>query len=188
MSASHAPPPGTSVARHGGEDRTQPGAASSFDWRALFEALDDGFCLVEIVLDAAGRPEDYRIVDANTSFARHTGLINAIGRNARELIPGLEQHWVDLYGGVALTGEPVRREQGSAALGRWFEVHAFPVTLQPRDPGALPFVAIVFRDITPRRTAELALLESERRFREVADHAPVMMWMTEADGRCTFLN
>jgi two-component system CheB/CheR fusion protein len=42
-------------------------------------------------------------------------------------------------------------------------------------------------DITQRKLAEIALRESEERFRHMADHAPVMIWITEADGRCTFL-
>ncbi len=44
------------------------------------------------------------------------------------------------------------------------------------------------RDITERKKAEAALRESEERFRHMADNAPVMIWMTEADGSCTYLN
>ena len=42
-------------------------------------------------------------------------------------------------------------------------------------------------DITERKVSEIALRESEHRFRHMADHAPVMIWVTEPDGRCTFL-
>lgn len=35
---------------------------------------------------------------------------------------------------------------------------------------------------------ETALMESEHRFRHMADHAPVMVWVTDADGPCTFLS
>ena len=38
------------------------------------------------------------------------------------------------------------------------------------------------------RASEAALRESEARFRNMADHAPVAMWVTDADGRCTYLN
>lgn len=39
-----------------------------------------------------------------------------------------------------------------------------------------------------RRAAGAALRESEARFRNMADHAPVMMWVTDAAGHCTYLN
>ncbi|HZF68124.1 MAG TPA: PAS domain S-box protein [Gemmatirosa sp.] len=46
----------------------------------------------------------------------------------------------------------------------------------------------VLVDVTARQAAEAARNESEQRFRAMADAAPVMMWVTEADGTCTFLN
>jgi PAS domain S-box-containing protein len=39
-----------------------------------------------------------------------------------------------------------------------------------------------------RRQAEEAVRESEGRFREMANHAPVMVWVTEPDRSCTFLS
>ncbi|MDQ3140295.1 MAG: PAS domain S-box protein, partial [Pseudomonadota bacterium] len=44
------------------------------------------------------------------------------------------------------------------------------------------------RDITAKRRVESELRESEKRFRNMADHAPVMMWVTDPDGYCTYLN
>ena len=43
-------------------------------------------------------------------------------------------------------------------------------------------------DLTQRKAAQTALQESEARFRNMADHAPVMMWVTDPDGYCTYLN
>ena len=43
-------------------------------------------------------------------------------------------------------------------------------------------------DVTERRRSEAALRESEERFRNMADHAPVAVWMTDAEGSCTYLN
>jgi PAS domain S-box-containing protein len=49
-------------------------------------------------------------------------------------------------------------------------------------------VLVTLMDISERKAAEHALLESEARFRNMADHAPVMMWVTDARGECTYLN
>jgi PAS domain S-box-containing protein len=49
------------------------------------------------------------------------------------------------------------------------------------------FVSI-HRDITERKMAEQAIRESEQRFRQLADEAPVMIWMSGVDKLCTFFN
>ena len=43
-------------------------------------------------------------------------------------------------------------------------------------------------DVTARKLGEERLLESESRFRTVADSAPVLIWMAGVDKRCTFFN
>jgi PAS domain S-box-containing protein len=118
-------------------------------YRTLFETIDAGFCVVEMIFDRENRPVDYRFVEANPAFDSQTGLAGAIGRTARELVPDLEPHWFDLYGQVALTGEPARFEKGSDAMGRWFDVHA----LRVGDPGRHR-IAILFNDISERRLGE----------------------------------
>lgn len=120
-------------------------------YRTLFEAVDAGFCVVEMRFEG-DRAVDYRFIEANPAFAGQTGLTDAVGHWASKLVPGLEQHWYDLYGGVAATGQPVRFEQGSEAMGRWFDVHAFRIGA-PEDRR----VAILFNDISHRKAAELQL-------------------------------
>lgn len=118
-------------------------------YRSLLDSIDQGFCLFEMLYDPTGAPIDYRFLQVNRTFERHTGLHDAVGKTARELVPSLESHWVKIYGQVAATGEPLRFEQDSAAMGRWFEVEAVRVGAAERHQ-----VALIFTDITARRQAD----------------------------------
>ena len=158
-----------------------PPAAIDGVYRELFSAIDEGFCLCEMILDSNGEPVDYRFIEVNPQFESMTGLVDAPGRTAYELVPDLEASWIATYGTVALGGTAMRFQNGSAAMGRWFDVFATPVAPYGR-------FALVFRDTTEHHLAEVALKESEERFRNMADHAPLMMWVSDADGRCTYLN
>jgi PAS domain S-box-containing protein len=127
-------------------------AESEARYRALFDAVDSGFCIVEMRFDAEGRAIDYRFVETNPAFAAQTGLHDAAGRWIGELVPGLERSWFDTCGEVALTGRPARFESGAVAMGRWFDVHALRVG-EPEQHR----IALLFNDITDRRRAETRL-------------------------------
>lgn len=151
--------------------------ASEAKYRTLFESIDDGLCIVEVLLDGDGRPADYRFVETNPAFERMTGLRDAVGRRARELVPDLEAFWHETYGAVALTGRPVRFEDRSEPLGRWFDVYAARVG----DPAELR-VAIVFNDVTARRTADERLRASEERFRTLIQRSADAVQLVLPDG------
>ena len=126
-------------------------------YRTLFDSIDQGFCILEMLYGEDGRPCDYRFEEVNPTFARHTGLVDAVGKTARELVPGLEDHWIEMYGRVAETGEHYRFEQGSAAMDRWFEVEA----LRVGGEGSRR-VALIFSDVSERKRSEEALREDAR--------------------------
>lgn len=129
---------------------------SEDEYRQLFEAIEAGFCIVEMRFDG-DRAADYRFVEVNPAFAGQTGLADARGKWMRELAPGHEQHWFDIYGEVATTGIPARFEHFAKELGgRWFNVHAFRVG----DP-AKRRVGILFNDDTDRKTREELKREAE---------------------------
>ena len=152
-------------------------------YRSLFEFIDAGFCLVELKFADDGRAVDYRFLEVNPAFERQTGLTDAVGRWMRDLAPGHEQRWFDLYGQVALTGEPVRFEQAAETLGRWYDVHAYRV-----DGPARNRVAILFNDITDRRRSELALQAREAELRLVADAMPVLIAFIDSNLVYQFAN
>jgi PAS domain S-box-containing protein len=125
-------------------------------YRSLFESIDQGFCIVEMLIDTNGSPSDYRYLDVNRVFEAQTGITNAVGRCMREIVPAHEKYWFDIYGRVALTGEPVRFQKPAEALGRFFDVFAFRV-----DEPEKRHVALLFNDITDRNQAEVALREAK---------------------------
>ncbi|HYF36301.1 MAG TPA: PAS domain-containing protein [Prosthecobacter sp.] len=123
--------------------------ASEERYRALFDSMEEGFCVIEVVWDEGGKPIDYRFLEVNRAFEGQTGLRNATGRTIRELNPRHEPHWFEIYGRVERTGEAARFVQESESLGRVFDVYAFPF-----GPKELRRVAVRFRDITSSRQAE----------------------------------
>jgi PAS domain S-box-containing protein len=143
--------------------------ASEERYRTLFDSIDDGFCLMQMLVDDQGRTVDYRFLEANQAFESQTGLVNALGKTARELVPDLDDSWFELYGRVAATGEPARFENHAPAMNRWFDVYANRVG-RPEQR----YVALVFKDITERKRIERErerLLASESRARAQAEVA-----------------
>ena len=134
---------------------------SEQNYRMLFESIDEGFCTIEVLFDRTEKPVDYRFLQISPSFERQTGIKNAAGRRMREIAPEHEEHWFEIYGRIALTGEPMRFENEAKQLGRWYDVYAFRV----EDPKRRR-VGILFKDITERKRAEAEARESERRYRE----------------------
>ncbi len=145
-------------------------------YRKLLGTIDQGFCVIEMLLDAQGQAQDYRFVEANGVFERQTGLAGAVGRTARELVPGLESHWVERYGRVAATGQAMRFTEQSPAMGRWFDVYATPTG----EPGSQQ-VALLFNDITERMRAEEHLRRTEERYRAFVANSTEGIWRMEFD-------
>ncbi len=127
-------------------------------YRALFNSIDEGFCVIEVIFDDARNAVDYRFLEANPAFSLQTGIENPIGRHMREIAPDHEEHWYELYGQIALTGRSQRFQKPANALGCFYDVYAFRVG----DPEERR-VAVLFRDITDLKQAENALKDADRR-------------------------
>ncbi len=108
------------------DERTAKLRESEEHYHTLFNSIDEGFCTVEMVFDQQGKPVDYRFMEINASFERQTGLHDAKGKLMRSLSPDHEAYWFEIFGKVALTGEPIRFTNEAKALNRWYDVYAFP--------------------------------------------------------------
>ena len=120
--------------------------------RTLFEKMSEGLLVLERVAD---EPLDYRILIANSAYEHQTGFSNPVGRTVRDIAPtsedALESYRITEETGLTQTFTTYFRE-----VGRWFEVE---VSSAER-PGQ---IAVLFRDITERKRAELAVRENQER-------------------------
>jgi len=129
-------------------------------YRELFQAMQNGFALHEIICDEAGKPSDYRFLEVNQAFEAMTGLkgVDVVGKTVREVLPGIETEWIERYGRVALNGETRHLESYSAELHRYYEVNAY----SPQ-PGRF---ATIIQDVTQRRLTEDALRKKNLEFEQ----------------------
>jgi PAS domain S-box-containing protein len=128
---------------------------SEHRYRTLFSSIDEGFCIIEVIFNNKLKPIDYRFLEINPAFEKQTGLINAQGKRMRELSPKHEEHWFEIYGKVALTGQPARFQNRAEQLHRWYDVYAFRFG-HPQNHQ----VAILFNDVTKRKELEEQLKEA----------------------------
>ena len=145
-------------------------------YRTLFDALDEGFCVLEMSHDAPGKIVDCRFLDVNAAFPRQSGFTDAVGRTIRSIAPDCAAEWCRIFGEVARTGRPVRFERTSDGSGRSCEIHAFRIGA----PGENR-VGVLFNDI---RGSIRALREREARYRliveSIRDYA---IFATDPQGR-----
>ena len=147
-------------------------------YRTLFESITVGFSIIDIVSDAGGAPVDYRVVEVNPAFTAQTGIPGEVaGMLASEIAPGLESEWIEMFAGVAETGEPARRLDHVAPLERWFDVYASRVG----GPGSAR-VGVLYNDVTDLKASEASLRESEERFRTTFENAAVGIAHVGLDG------
>ena len=124
-------------------------------YRTLFNSIDEGYCIVQMLFDAQGQATDYRYIEISRSFERQTGFVDAKNKTIRELLPNADLHWIVAFGEVALTGKPIRFESYSSSLTRWYDVYAFRF-----DGPEHHQVGILFNDISTRKKAEFTLQEA----------------------------
>lgn len=122
--------------------------------RDISSKMSEAFAYHRIVLDERGKPCDYIFLETNESFDKMTGLKRKqlIGKKVTEVLPGVEKdpaNWIGVYGQVAMTGKPVRFENFSEALNKWYAVSAFS--------SQRGFFVAMFSDITEHKRIQTKL-------------------------------
>ncbi|AUT04200.1 histidine kinase [Nostoc sp. CENA543] len=122
---------------------------SEAKYRSLFDSIDEGFCLFEMIYDQTRKAVDYRFLEVNSVFKQQTGLENVVGKLGSEIAPNTESYWLEAYDEVVKTGKPQRIENYNQSTERWYSAYASRVG----GVGSRQ-VCTVFSDITDRKRTE----------------------------------
>jgi len=156
---------------------------SEAKWRGLFEQMQEAFFVGEAVRDSSGRMTDFVLRELNPAFETQTGIAvaDAVDRRMREVEPGVPETLIEAYARVLDTGEPALVESHFTDRGnRWFEARVRALDGER--------FAVLFVDISARKNAERLVLESEARFRALAQSMPNHVWTATPDGRRDWFN
>ena len=119
-------------------------------FRALFESIDDGVSILQILFDEKDHAIDYRFLAVNRAHHAVSGVgTEVVGKLMSEVKPDIDPSVMQRLGAVALTGESVRFEDYIHPFDRWYEVY-----LSRFGHPESRTVAAVFRDITERKRRE----------------------------------
>ena len=150
--------------------------------RSLFGNMAEGVVLHEVVLDGAGSPSNYRMIDCNPQGERLLGLTRAemVGRLATEVYKTPAPPYLAEFSRVAASGVPARLEVFFAPMGRYFDISAAPW-------GRNGF-ATIFSDVTGRKAAEEALKSSEQKYRTIIEGIEEGYFEVDLHGNLSFFN
>lgn len=114
----------------------------------LFDSMNEGVVLHEVVYDTKNVAIDYKIMEANASFERHTGILaeKAKKQLASEFYGSDTAPYLDIYSHVAESGIPTHFETYFPPLDKHFDISVFSPKKQ--------WFATIFTDITERKLAE----------------------------------
>ena len=147
------------------------------NYQQLFSEMIDAFALHEIICDNQGKPVDYRFLTVNPAFEHMTGLKSAdiLGKTVMEVLPDTEPYWIEKFGRVALTGEPVRFGDYAISSDKHYEISAY-------QPSPNQF-ACTFSDVTQRVQAEEEKERILSRLRSLLDYSPSPIVIIDEKGR-----
>ncbi len=145
---------------------------TSAERAALLESVTDAFYAVD---------EEYRLNYVNQRALAYFGspLGELLNRPVWDVLPESEPDLRPIFERVRRETNSITFDSFSTELNGWHEVHVFP---------SGKGVAVLLRDITERRRAEVTLRESELHFRVIADAVPVLMWRADPENRGTWFN
>jgi PAS domain S-box-containing protein/putative nucleotidyltransferase with HDIG domain len=147
-------------------------------FRSLFEMMESGMSVHELIYDNDGEAVDYRFLEVNPAFERLTGLKaeDVIGRGVREVMPGIEEEWINDYIRVAQSGKSANFVKYSSHLKRYFHIVAYQTRKDQ--------FATVFNDVSEQQEAE----EKIRNLARFPEESPSPIIRIDTAGRVLYEN
>ena len=129
---------------------------SEEQFRQLFGNMEQGFAIHEMIYNEKGKPIDYRYVMVNEAFEKLTGLIGVdiVGKTIKEVVPNVEQHWINEFGKVVTTGKSKQFENAFDFAKKDFNVTAYC--------SSPDHFSVIFYDITKYKENEKKLKEKNK--------------------------
>lgn len=120
---------------------------STDKYATLVAAMDEAFCIIDLLFNKEFKVIDYFFVETNPAFKTHVGS-HSLNKTMLEIDPGHDKTWFEIYGEIANTGTAKRfQKEAEDRVKYWFDLYAFRI-------GTHKQVAILFRNITKQKEEE----------------------------------
>lgn len=148
-------------------------------YQMLFNSIDQGFFLIDVIFDENDKPIDMHYVEANNKATEMLGR-NFTGMKLREIDEGYKEYWFEIFGKVALTGQSIRMEQYAEPDKKWYSFYIFKIGDEKSRR-----IGNIFLDITSRKQAEKEIIEANERLAQNVEEKYRMLFETMDEGFCT---
>lgn len=125
-------------------------AQSEEKYRTLFNSVDQGFTLCELIRNKQGKAIDFYMLEVNSTYEKQTGVSKemVLGKRIIQTFPSSNNR-LETYAAVVDDQRPVVFEYYFEYTKRWFAIKAYPVEKDK--------FAIIFSNITDRKRREANL-------------------------------
>jgi PAS domain S-box-containing protein len=152
-------------------------------YRSLYDSMAEGFAIIELLHDEAGKPIDIRYLELNRGFEIQTGLSRErlLGLKLSEVFTESDRvRWLPRYSHVVETGETASFEEYVELLDKWYEVNAYH-----RGGNR---IALFYRNVTARKHAEAVLYDRDEHLRSILNAATDAIISIDGRGIITSIN